>query len=117
MATKATMAEATCVFEKYFPPSFFDISIHLLVHLCGEALQCGPVQYRWMYPFERLMKTFKDYVKIPGMLKVQLQSTPQKKLPFMQRNIFITQLMEGVNVLLMNRKGLPMRRLWGMESL
>ena len=57
------MAEAICVFEKYFPPSFFDISIHLLVHLCDEALQCGPVRYRWMYPFERLMKTFKDYVK------------------------------------------------------
>jgi hypothetical protein len=63
MAAKLTLAEATCVLEKYFPPSFFDISIHLMVHLCDEALVCGPVRYRWMYPFERLMKTFKDYVK------------------------------------------------------
>ena len=63
VAAKATIVEATCVLEKYFPPSFFDISIHLMVHLCDEALMCGPVRYRWMYPFERLMKTFKDYVK------------------------------------------------------
>lgn len=64
-AAKFTLAEATCILEKYFPPSFFDISIHLLVHLCDEAMLCGPVMYRWMYPFERLMKTYKDYVKQP----------------------------------------------------
>ena len=63
VAAKLTLSEATCVLEKYFPPSFFDISIHLLVHLCDEALICGPVRYRWMYPFERLMKFYKDYVK------------------------------------------------------
>ena len=45
MAAKVTMAEATCVFEKYFAAAFFDISIHLLVHLCDEALFCDPVRY------------------------------------------------------------------------
>jgi len=58
-ATKLTLAEAVCVLEKYFPPLFFNISMHLLMHLCDEALLCGPVRYSWMYPFERLMKTFK----------------------------------------------------------
>ena len=47
----------------------FDISIHLLVHLCDEALICGPVRYRWMFPFERLMKTFKKYVKNPRYIE------------------------------------------------
>jgi hypothetical protein len=50
---KFMVAEALCVLEKYFPPSFFDISIHLVVHLADEALICGPVEDRWMYPFER----------------------------------------------------------------
>ena len=53
LKAKASLVEAMCVFEKYFPPAFFDISIHLMVHLADEALICGPVRYRWMYPFER----------------------------------------------------------------
>lgn len=50
------IVKVVCVFEKYFPPSFFVIMIHLLVHLADEALLCGPVRYRWMYPFERWVK-------------------------------------------------------------
>lgn len=38
---KYMVAEVLCVLEKYFSPSFFDISIHLLVHLADEALICG----------------------------------------------------------------------------
>ncbi|RVW67500.1 hypothetical protein CK203_063103 [Vitis vinifera] len=41
-----------CLFEKYFPPSFFDIMVHLTVHLVREVRLCGPVYLRWMYPFE-----------------------------------------------------------------
>ena len=32
-----------CLLEKYFPPSFFDIMIHLIVHLVREVRLCGPV--------------------------------------------------------------------------
>ena len=42
-----------CIFEKLFPLSFFDIMIHLPVHLANEVKVAGPVQYRWMYPIER----------------------------------------------------------------
>ncbi|KAE8669016.1 hypothetical protein F3Y22_tig00112261pilonHSYRG00088 [Hibiscus syriacus] len=49
--------------EKYFPPSFFDVMIHLMVHLVREVRLCGPVHFRWMYPFERYMKTLKGYVR------------------------------------------------------
>jgi Transposase family tnp2/Domain of unknown function (DUF4218)/Transposase-associated domain len=42
-----------CKLEKIFPPSFFDVMLHLAVHLPNEALLAGPVHYRWMYPIER----------------------------------------------------------------
>lgn len=58
--SKFMVAEAMCVLEKLFPASFFDINVHLTVHLADEALLCGPVRYRWMYPFERAMKEFKN---------------------------------------------------------
>ena len=52
-----------CLLEKYFPPSFFDIMIHLTVHLVREVRLCGPGYLRWMYPFERFMKVLKSYVR------------------------------------------------------
>ena len=52
-----------CLLEKYFPPSFFDIMIHLTMHLVREVRLCGPVYLRWMYPFERFMKLLKSYVR------------------------------------------------------
>ena len=42
-----------CQLERIFPPSFFDSMEHLPLHLPYEAMMAGPVQYRWMYPFER----------------------------------------------------------------
>ncbi|KAI3970309.1 hypothetical protein MKX01_023956 [Papaver californicum] len=54
------ISEAMCVLQKYFPAAFFDISVHNMVHLADEALICGPVRYRWMYPFERAMKQYKN---------------------------------------------------------
>ncbi|XP_062103143.1 uncharacterized protein LOC133814164 [Humulus lupulus] len=51
-----------CLLEQFFPPSFFDIMVHLTVHLVREVRLCGPVYLRWMYPFERYMKILKGYV-------------------------------------------------------
>jgi len=36
---------------------------HLPIHLSWEAALGGPVQYRWMYPFERHMFHLKKKVK------------------------------------------------------
>ena len=47
----------------YFPPTFFDIMVHLIVHLVREIKCCGPVYLRWMYPVERYMKILKGYTK------------------------------------------------------
>jgi hypothetical protein len=52
-----------CLLEKYFPPSFFDVMVHLTVHLTREVKLCGPICFRWMYPFERCMKVIKGHVR------------------------------------------------------
>lgn len=54
-----------CQFEIYFPPSFFDIMVHLVVHLVREAKLCGPVFLRYMYPPERNMGVLKRHVRNP----------------------------------------------------
>ncbi|GJZ90675.1 putative reverse transcriptase domain-containing protein [Tanacetum coccineum] len=43
--------------------SFFDIMVHLTVHLTREVKLCGPICFRWMYPFERCMKVIKGHVR------------------------------------------------------
>ncbi|XP_024013230.1 uncharacterized protein LOC112087553 [Eutrema salsugineum] len=60
------IVETLCMFERFFPPSFFDIMVHLCLHLGREARLGGPVHFRWMYPFERHMKILKDYVRNPA---------------------------------------------------
>nr|XP_017233003.1 PREDICTED: uncharacterized protein LOC108207048 [Daucus carota subsp. sativus] len=60
---QADVVLTLCELEKIFPPSFFDIMIHLIVHLVRELRLCGPVFYRWMYPFERFNKVLKSYVR------------------------------------------------------
>ncbi|KAL3633646.1 hypothetical protein CASFOL_022408 [Castilleja foliolosa] len=42
-----------CKLEKIYPPSFFDVMVHLAIHLPDEAILGGPIQFRWMYPIER----------------------------------------------------------------
>jgi hypothetical protein len=37
-----------------FSSSFFDLIENLPIYLPFEEKIGGPVQYRWMYPFERL---------------------------------------------------------------
>jgi hypothetical protein len=53
----ASIRETLCRLEMIFPPTFFDIMVHLPVHLAEEALLGGPVCYRWMYPVERYLRT------------------------------------------------------------
>ncbi|XP_042967497.1 uncharacterized protein LOC122300711 [Carya illinoinensis] len=60
---ESNIALNLCKLETIFPPNFFDVMVHLAVHLPRELLLAGPVQYRWMYPFERYLGKFKRYVK------------------------------------------------------
>ncbi|XP_057418249.1 uncharacterized protein LOC130712428 [Lotus japonicus] len=62
-ALQRQISTTLCDLEMYFPPSFFDIMVHLTIHLVREIQMCGPTYMRWMYPFERYMKVLKGYVK------------------------------------------------------
>ena len=47
-------------FELVFPPSFFNIMTHLIVHLVEEISILGPVFLHNMFPFERFMGVLKN---------------------------------------------------------
>ena len=51
-----------CELGRMFPLAFFDIMVYLAIHLSYEAMLAGLVQSRWMYPFERALGTYKQYV-------------------------------------------------------
>ncbi|KAK1369171.1 hypothetical protein POM88_035263 [Heracleum sosnowskyi] len=55
--------EILCHFEMIFPSAFFDIMIHLLVHLCKEIEYGGPAHLRCMWPIERYLAKLKSYVR------------------------------------------------------
>ncbi|WRX10853.1 protein of unknown function DUF4216 - like 2 [Theobroma cacao] len=57
------ICETICKLERIFPPGFFNLMEHLPIHLPYEAKVGGPIQYRWMYPFERFLQQLKKKVK------------------------------------------------------
>nr|XP_043619644.1 uncharacterized protein LOC122591440 [Erigeron canadensis] len=52
-----------CQLKMYFPPSFFDVMVHLISHIVEEIKACCPVFLRYMYPFERYMGFLKGCVR------------------------------------------------------
>ena len=50
---EANIAETLSLLEAIFPPSFFDMMVHLMVHLPAQARIAGPVHFRSMWPVER----------------------------------------------------------------
>ena len=62
-ALRLYVAETLCLLEVCFPPSFFDVMEHTLIHLVDEVELCGPVGGRWMYPCERYLGTLKSFVR------------------------------------------------------
>ena len=43
-----------CELEIYFPTAFFNIMVHLLIHVVEDIVQLGPMYLRSMMPFERM---------------------------------------------------------------
>ncbi|GLT88614.1 hypothetical protein SLE2022_066310 [Rubroshorea leprosula] len=52
-----------CKLEKIFPPSFFNVMIHLQEHLLEEAKVAGPVTYRCIYFIEGFLRRLKLFIK------------------------------------------------------
>ena len=57
------VAETLSTLEREFPPSFFDIMVHLMLHLVEELFVCAPMHTHWMYPYERYFKGLKGFVR------------------------------------------------------
>jgi hypothetical protein len=52
-----------CELEIYFPPTFFGILLHLLIHIFVEIIDLGPVYLHNMFPFEKMNRIVKQYVR------------------------------------------------------
>nr|GEU95212.1 hypothetical protein [Tanacetum cinerariifolium] len=62
LKVQSTVVDILCNLELIYPPAFFDIMIHLIIHLPIEALEDGPIRPRWMFLFERFIKKLKGYL-------------------------------------------------------
>ncbi|GJV81014.1 reverse transcriptase domain-containing protein [Tanacetum coccineum] len=56
---ESKVVDILCNLKLIYPPAFFDIMIHLVIHLPLEALEGGPIRPWWMFPFERFIKKLK----------------------------------------------------------
>jgi hypothetical protein len=54
--------ETLCLLEATFPPSFFDLMLHLTTHLAREILFLGPSYLHQMFPYERFYGFLKSLV-------------------------------------------------------
>ncbi|KAL9686403.1 hypothetical protein QQ045_023861 [Rhodiola kirilowii] len=56
MQMKEDIVKILYSLERIFPPAFFTIMVHLLVHLPDQILLKGSVHYSWMYRIERYIR-------------------------------------------------------------
>ncbi|XP_028227067.1 uncharacterized protein LOC114408176 [Glycine soja] len=53
----------TLSIRNHFLPSFFDVMVHLPIHLVNEVRSGGLVQFQWMYFLERYLGNLKSYFR------------------------------------------------------
>jgi hypothetical protein len=59
---RAYMIETMCMLEMCFPPSFFDMQQHLMIHLVDQIYTLGPLYLHSMFPYERYLAVLKSYM-------------------------------------------------------
>ena len=57
------VAETVALLEVHFPPGFWNVMPHLLLHLPREVYWCGTVHTRWMYGVERHLGHLKGLIR------------------------------------------------------
>uniref|UniRef100_A0A803L750 DUF4218 domain-containing protein n=1 Tax=Chenopodium quinoa TaxID=63459 RepID=A0A803L750_CHEQI len=60
---QSELVETLCLLERIFPPAFFDIMVHLPLHLVGQIKLGGLVSSRCMYGIERYRHGLKQDVR------------------------------------------------------
>jgi hypothetical protein len=68
--------ETLCFQEMYFPPTFFDISVHFTTHLIKEIKLLGPVFLHQMYAYERFNGILKSFVRNRAYPEGSVQRKP-----------------------------------------
>jgi hypothetical protein len=61
-ALKQFIVETLCQLEMCYPPSYFDIMPHLIMHMVDQIQQLGLVYLHQMWTYERFMSTLNRYV-------------------------------------------------------
>ena len=56
------MAETMAQLEMCFPPSFFDIMPHVMIHMVDQIRALGPLYLHEMWTYKRFMSTLNRYV-------------------------------------------------------
>ena len=51
-----------CELEMYFPPAFFEVMVHLCVHIVDDIINLGLTFLQSMMPFERMNGVIKGFV-------------------------------------------------------
>jgi hypothetical protein len=59
---RAYMIETTCMLEMCFPPSFFDMQQHLMIHLVDQIDTLGQLYLYSMFPYKQYLVVLKSYV-------------------------------------------------------
>ena len=89
-----------------------------MIHLAYEARVWGPVQYRWMYPFERYMHSLKKKVKNKARVEGSIMEAYiiEKILNF--RRLMMLALFIGIVLIAFTViAALPMGLAWGQDIL
>lgn len=55
--------ETACQLEMFFPPSYWDMMEHLIVHIVPQIIELGPLYLHQMWAYERYMAVLKGYVR------------------------------------------------------
>ena len=87
-----------------FLPSFFNIIMHLLVHLIKEISILGPVFLHNMFPFERFMGVLKNmFTTVLSQKEASPRATEQRRslssvltsFPILTRLVFLNRDTRG----------------------
>lgn len=76
---QSEIVETLCLLERIFPPAFFDIMVHLPIHLVGQIKLGGPVSSRCMYGIERYLHGLKQDVRNKARLEGSMAEGYQAK--------------------------------------
>jgi hypothetical protein len=60
---RAYMIETMYMLEMCFPPSFFDMQQHLMIHLMDQIHTLGPLYLHSIFPYKRYLVVLKSYVQ------------------------------------------------------